>query len=111
LNVFLGDTAAGVTWPPPWRLLSAERPELAEQLEVKWQTEPLPNNGLVVRNNIPSDLVDEVAAILFGLHKNDAGKEILAKMDLSKFERADDATYRPVVDFVDTFKKTVRPID
>ena len=111
MNVFLGDTVAGATWPPPWNLLSAERPELAEQLEVKWQTEPLPNNGLVVRKDVASDVVDEVASILFSMHKTTDGQAILAKMDLSQFEHADDATYQSVVDFVAKFSTAVRPVE
>ncbi len=109
MNVFLGDTAAGATWPPPWRLLSAERPELAEELEVKWQTESLPNNGLVVHENVPGDVVDKVAAVLFALHTHNEGKEILSRMDLSQFEAATNETYRPVVEFVATFNTAVRP--
>jgi len=111
MNVFLGDTVAGATWPPPWHLLAAERPELLEQLEVKWQTEPLPNNGLVVRDDVPSDVVDEVASILFSLHKHTKGQEILTRMDLSQFERADNITYEPVIRFIETFDKAVRPLN
>lgn len=111
MNVFLGNTIAGATWPPPWRLLSKERPELAAQLEIKWQTESLPNNGLVVRKDIPSDVVDEVAATLFALQTHVEGREILKRMDLSRFETADNETYRPVVDFVETFSNVVRPVD
>jgi phosphonate transport system substrate-binding protein len=53
MNVFLGNAAAGGTWPPPWKALAKERPQLLEEMDVKWQTEPLPNNGLVVRNDVP----------------------------------------------------------
>lgn len=108
MNVFLGDTAAGATWPPPWRALSKERPQLAEQLEIKWQTKPLPNNGLVARNDMPDKLVRQVAKLLFELHTNDEGRAILERMELSRFEAANDATYQPVRTFLKTFKKEVR---
>ncbi|WP_425403823.1 phosphate/phosphite/phosphonate ABC transporter substrate-binding protein [Hwanghaeella sp.] len=111
MNVFLGDTVAGATWPPPWRLLAAERPQLSEELEIKWQTDPLPNNGLVARGDVASDLVDEVAAVLFGLHEHEAGRALLHRMDLSRFERADNDTFQSVVDFVEVFAETVRPVD
>lgn len=110
MNVFLGDTMAAATWPPPWKLLSEERPELAEALEVKWQTEPLPNNGLVVREDVPHDLVKKVGAILFALHEHDEGRAILSRMDLSQFVQADDESYQPVINFISTFEKTVRPV-
>jgi len=108
MNVFLGHTVAGATWPPPWRALSKERPELAEQLEVKWQTEPLPNNGLVVRSDMPQELVDKVSELLFKLHTHQEGRVMLERMELSRFEPATDATYEPVRAFIKAFAEQVR---
>jgi phosphonate transport system substrate-binding protein len=110
MNVFLGNAAAGGTWPPPWRALTKERPQLLEEVEVKWQTEPLPNNGLVVRSDVPSHITSQVAAILFNLHTTEEGKSILERMELSKFEPASNETYRPVEDFLDKFNSGVRHI-
>jgi len=108
MNVFLGHSVAGATWPPPWLALSKERPELAKELEIKWQTEPLPNNGLVVRNDIPESIVKEVSDLLLGLHTHEEGRNMLEKMELSKFEAADDATYQPVIDFIANFSRDIR---
>jgi phosphonate transport system substrate-binding protein len=108
MNVFLGHTAAGATWPPPWRAMIKERPELAEQLEVKWQTGSLPNNGLVVRRDIPQPLIDRVARLLFELHTHAEGRALLERMELSRFEPADDTTYQPVRDFLKTFATEIR---
>ncbi len=96
--------------PPPWRAFSKVRPELAEQLEVRWQTEPLVNNGLVARRNLPEALVREVGTIMFSLHTHAEGRAILAAMELSRFEKADDATYAPVKAFLARFEQEVRPI-
>lgn len=111
MNVFLGNAAAGATWPPPWRALSKERPKLLDELEVKWQTEPLPNNGLVVRIDVPQDIVDKVSAILFDLHKSDAGRAILNRMELTQFESASNETYQPVIEFLIRFNSKVRNIE
>ncbi|MDX9766010.1 MAG: phosphate/phosphite/phosphonate ABC transporter substrate-binding protein [Ectothiorhodospiraceae bacterium] len=111
MNVYLGDVAAGATWPPPWRALSRERPELAEALEVKWQTESLPNNGLVVLPEVPVAVVNRVSDLLFGLHEIDSGRAILARMELSRFEAADDATYDSVREFIVRFSREVRPVE
>ncbi len=111
MNVYLGDVAAGSTWPPPWMALSKERPELAEALEVKWSTPPLPNNGLVVRNDIPGQLVGQVAKLLFSLHTHEQGRKWLSRMELSRFEQADNETYAPVMEFLEKFKSSVRPLD
>lgn len=110
MNVFLGNTIAGSTWPPPWHALSKERPELAEALEIKWTTSFLPNNSLVVRHDVPSDIEEQVAQLLFSLHTHKQGKEWLNRMELSKFERATNETYQPVTKFLIEFNQRVRPI-
>ncbi|MBN2797754.1 MAG: phosphate/phosphite/phosphonate ABC transporter substrate-binding protein [Deltaproteobacteria bacterium] len=111
LSVFLGETAAAATWPPPWRALCKERPEVAEALEVRWETESLPNNGLVVRDDVPAALTRRVATALFDLHNHPEGRAILERMELSRFEPATDATYAPVRSFLDHFNDTVRQIE
>jgi phosphonate transport system substrate-binding protein len=110
-NVLRGHVAAGATWPVPWKSFMAERPDDARQLEVKWQTEPLLNNGWVVRNDIPLPIADAFARNLTGLHEHDQGRAILAKLPISRFEAATDETYRPVRDFLAIFSKTVRKIE
>lgn len=110
MNVFLGHTAAGSTWPPPWRALSKERPELARELEVIWRTDPLPNNGLVVLPSVNPEVTKQVQKLLTTLHTHPQGQEILSRMELSRFEVASEATYQPVRDFVRDFETTVRPL-
>ena len=110
MNVFLKHSAAGATWPLPWISLSRERPELKEQLEIRWQTEPLPNNSLVVKQGVNEEITREVASILFDLHKTPEGKSILERMELSMFEYADNKTYTPVKIFLEKFSAQVRPI-
>jgi len=111
INVLRGHVAAGATWPVPWKLFSAEKPRLAEQLEVKWQTEPLQNNGWVVRKDLPSDITEKFTAVLLSLNQHQQGRELLARVPVSRFEAANDASYGPVQDFLKTFSNTVRPLD
>lgn len=111
MNVMLGNTKAGATWPPPWRALSKERPELAKELTVIWQTSSLPNNSLVVRDDIKKSIVSKVKKLLLNLHQQQQGKKWLAKMELSKFEEAKNDTYKPVIAFLKQFNKEVRPIN
>lgn len=111
MNVFIGATAAGATWPPPWRALSNERPELKEQLKVIWQTESLPNNSVVVRDDIPTSIADKVSTLLTRLHTTEEGQTILKGMYLSRYEPADNSTYQPVKDFVTQFSERVRPLN
>ncbi len=111
MNVYLGNVVAAATWPPPWNLLSAERPELAAEVYPIWQTEPLVNNGLVVRDDVPPELLAKVSNILFSLHEHPTGKKLLSAMDLSRFETATNATYKPITVFLEKFHEKVRPLD
>lgn len=111
LNVFRGHVAAGTTWPVPWKAFSAEHPDMASQLEVKWETEPLLNNGWVVRKDVPAPIAGKFARVLFGLHEDAAGRLILSGLPISRFEAATDETYRPVADFLEKFSRTVRQIE
>ena len=108
MNVYHKLTDAAATWPPPWETLSAQKPELQRELKVIWQTDSLPNNGLVARQEIPEKLIKQVQAILVNLHLHSKGQKILQAMKLSKFESADDSTYEPVTQFIQTFSQSVR---
>lgn len=110
LNVLRGHVAAGATWPIPWRSFSAENPKLANQLEVKWQTEPLQNNGWVVRQDVPLPIAEKFKTLLFSLNDNEQGKLMLDRLPISGFEAATDATYQPVIKFLEAFSNQVRPV-
>lgn len=111
MNVYLGEVAAAATWPIPWMLFQKEHPDKAAQLELIWQTEPLINNGLVARDDMPPELVERVATLLATLHENAEGRALLAQLPISRFERANDATYDVVRSFLDTFSRSVRPLE
>ena len=111
LNVHAGNVAAGATWPVPWISFVKEQPEKARELVVKWQTETLPNNSLVVRDDVAPALAEKVAGLLFSLQTNEAGRRMLERIPLSRFEAATDTTYDPVRDYVRRFSLEVRPVD
>ncbi len=111
LNVYLGNVAAGATWPLPWEAFQNEHPEMARELEVKWETAPMINNGVVARDDVPVQLVRQVAQLLDTLHTTNEGKAMLARMPLSRFELADDNRYRVIEDFLRKFSRTVRPLN
>ncbi|TRW95266.1 phosphate/phosphite/phosphonate ABC transporter substrate-binding protein [Candidatus Methylobacter oryzae] len=110
MNVYLGDVAAGATWPLPWEAFQHEHLDQAKELEVKWETEPLLNNSVVARDDLPEPLVRQVAQLLDTLHTTEEGKAILARMPLSRFELADDRRYRLIDDFLSRFSQAVRPL-
>lgn len=111
MSAVLGESVAGVTWPPPWRAFAKEHPALAEQLEVKWETPPLLNNALIARNDVPGALVERIARLLESLHETEEGQKILQPMELSRFERANNQTYAPMRAFIAEFEAQVRPVN
>ena len=111
MNVYLGQAAAGATWPPPWRLFQKSHPNEAAQLKVIWETASLVNNSVMVRNDIPSAIRDQLQRSLLALHTTRDGKAILASAQTSRFHPADNATYNVVSDYIAHFEREIRPVE
>lgn len=111
MNVVLNHVSASATWPLPWETFSENNPKLADQLEIKWRTDTLPNNGWVVRDDISIEERMLFANALFSLQNDKEGMMLLKEVPVSKFEKASDETYLPVETFIKIYSKTVRPLD
>lgn len=111
LNVFDGQVAVAATWPPPWRIFQRDHPAQAAQLKVIWETPPLLNNSVMVRDDVPAAIGERVRALLVGLNETAEGRAILAGMETSRFHPATDASYGPVREFVAHFEREVRPVE
>lgn len=111
MNVYLGLTAAGATWPPPWRAFQKEHPKKAAQLEVIWATEPLVNNSVMARDDVPAELRQRVQQLLVELDDKPEGIEILAGIETARFYPASEADYEVVRAYVDRFERDVREIE
>jgi len=111
MNVWLGKTAAGATWPPPWRAFLKEHPDKAADLVVAWETESLVNNAVMARDDVPPEIRDKVRALLLALAESPEGAAILAGMETAGFFPADDADYDTVRSYVGRFEREVRPVE
>ncbi len=111
MNVYLGLTAAGASWPPPWRAFQKEHPGEAAELEVVWETEPLVNNSVMARDDIPAEIRDIVRTLLLELGGTVEGRAILAGMETARFLAATDADYEIVRRYVVHFEQVVRPVE
>jgi phosphonate transport system substrate-binding protein len=111
MNAFMKETAAGATWPPPWRAFQKEHPREAAELVQIWETGTLPNNSVMSRDDIPPELAEHVRATLVELERTPEGKAILANMETARFLPANNDTYAVVRDFIANFEKTVRPVE
>jgi phosphonate transport system substrate-binding protein len=111
LNVALGETAAGATWPQAWRSFQADQPELASRLTVKWETGALVNNSIMVRDDVDPAVAQSLREALIGLTGEDAGRQVLRRLEISGFKAADSRTYDAVRDFLRDFERDVRKIE
>jgi phosphonate transport system substrate-binding protein len=111
MNVVLGHTAAGATWPPPWRAFQKDHPREAATLKVIWETEPLINNSVMTRDDLPGELRVLIGKHLTELHQTEEGRSILAGMETSRFLSASDRDYDVVRAYVERFEREVRKVE
>lgn len=111
MNAYLGKTAAGATWPRPWRSFQREHPKEAAELKVLWETEPLINNSVMARDDVPAELQERIRTLLADLHKTEEGKAILLSMETARFIMANDKDYDVVREYVSRFEKEVRKVE
>lgn len=107
LNVSLGEVAAGLTWPVPWRAFQRSEPAQAAKLKVLWETRPLINNSVMVRQDFPVDLQQQVRHSLLTMQASAAGQAALMKIDISRFYPANDASYVPARQFLSQLEHDV----
>lgn len=111
MNTYLGEAAAGATWPPPWRLFQKDHPQQAAELTVAWETPSLMNNSVMVRDDMPANTRDAIKAWLLALSDSYEGQAILTSMETTRFHDADDASYQRVRDYIAEFEKKIRPVE
>ena len=111
MNAYLGLTAAGATWPPPWRAFQKDHPNEAKELQVLWETDSLVNNSVMARSDVPAEVVEQVRTLLLGLDGSPEGQAILMGMETARFLPATDADYAIVRAFIDRFEHDVRPVE
>lgn len=111
MNAWLGATAAGATWPTPWRAFQREHPREAAELKVLWETESLVSNSVMARDNVPPQVVAQVRTLLLELDRTAEGKSILAGMETARFLPATDKEYDVVRRYVSRFEREVRPVE
>lgn len=105
LNAYSKDTLLGATWPPPWEIWKKENPEKAQEMEVIWQTKPLINNSIVVKNNIDNNIVAQIATLLVSCHTKTKCKKLLDNAGFEGFSEAKNCDYDVVKDFLKKYNK------
>jgi phosphonate transport system substrate-binding protein len=111
MHVYLGKSAAGATWPPPWRLFQKDHPAEAAELEQVWETPSLLNNSVMVRDDVLPQIRNQVRDRLLELASTAEGMAILRGMETARFQVADDASYNRVQEYITRFEREVRPVE
>lgn len=107
LAVFNKITDAGVTWYPPWYNFIKDRPEIQDQLKILHETFSLPSNGLVFKSELSKAEKKEISDFLFKLKDSKEGQEVLKKIGIESFVRANSKTYQPVRDFIKKYDQKI----
>ncbi|MGE4281629.1 MAG: phosphate/phosphite/phosphonate ABC transporter substrate-binding protein [Magnetospirillum sp.] len=110
MNVYYGKAAAGATWTAGWQRFQRDEPARAAQLRVRWQTPALPGFGVVARDDIAADIVQQVTTILVELKHSPEGRRLLENLGIHGFVAADRHAYGEVLSFLKHFNDTIRPI-
>jgi phosphonate transport system substrate-binding protein len=111
MSVYLRQSDAGATWPPPWRQFQADHPLEASKLTAIWETPSLVNNGIVARDDVPLDVQKQVQAIFLQMNDSPAGQAIIKNAGTGVFLPATDQYYDVVRKFIADFEKKNHPTE
>lgn len=109
-SVYLRASQAGGTWPAPWGPFIRDNPRIGDELEIKWRTDSLVNNGLVALRTVPDVIVGAVREALIELGATNAGKSLLMAMAVPGFEAATGSNYEPVREFLSRYEASLGPL-
>lgn len=111
MNAYLGRSAAGGTWPPPWRVFQNEHPKEAAELMLAWETPPLVNTSVMVRDDVSAVVRNATRQALLSLAETPEGPAMLLSLDVDRFHPAQDSTYDVVREYVARFERDIRPVE
>lgn len=107
LNAYAGDFAACGSTSRFWRTWARDNPEKAKEMRVLWRTPSLPHNGVVVRDDVPAEVAQQVAAALAGMDRDPGLDQSQFRVDQQHFELANDATYKPMAEFLRRYDQAI----
>lgn len=105
MEVYHKNMAAGATWPLAWVTFQRMHAVEARQLEVRFPTGALVNQGIVARDDVPPDLVRRIGELMVAMSGTERGRALLAQVPIAGFELAGDAEYDVVRGFMDQYRQ------
>lgn len=104
LQISQGKIAAGGSFLHGWNIFSKRLPAVANNLEIKWQTPPLPGIAILVRRDIPEELSNQIRETLLAMHQTADGRNVLEQIGLPCFSSATRETYTKVERFLEDYQ-------
>ena len=108
MNAYLQQSAASATWPAAWTAFQQSNPAEAAALKVIWETPPLIQNAIIVRNEVPQELSGQVGRLLTTLQQSDEGRRLLADIDTRAFVPASNRDFEVVRVFLKEYDAAVK---
>lgn len=107
VNAHAGDYAACGSTVRFWRAWSRDNPDKAKDMVVLWRTPSLPHNAVLARDDVSETLSHDVANVLAGMDRDPGLDQSQFLIDQQHFELADDARYRPMLDFLLSYDQAI----
>lgn len=80
MAVYYGDADFGTTFEDAQDVLIGELPDVNEKIKVIYRTDPIPNDGVVVRKELHPDLIHEIQQALVEIGQTEEGQALLTEL-------------------------------
>jgi len=107
ISTYVGTSDAGMCMKRSWNVYVRDHPEILSKVELKWETLPLINNALLVKNTTDEKLTAQLMSLFFSMHTCKEGKAALNGLDVSGFEKATCDNYKPMLDFKRSYDSVI----
>lgn len=104
MQVYTRGAAAGATWPLAWKTFQRLHPAEANELEARYPTAPLVNQGIAARKDVPPELARRVAHLMAAMHESQEGRALLAAVPVERFALSGAADYAVVETFMGKYR-------
>jgi ABC-type phosphate/phosphonate transport system substrate-binding protein len=99
ISAYRGESDAGICLKRNWNVYIKEHPEVLSKVAITWEVPALVHTALVVKSTIDSGTVSRLLNALLTIHTSSEGRGALKKLDIIGFEKADNDTYKPLLEF------------
>jgi phosphonate transport system substrate-binding protein len=94
ISVYNGDATVGVSYNDAREDVVAEFPDVGEEVVVFAWSAPIPNDGFVVRGDLPEDLKEAISDALLEIAEDEAEGDVLLELyNIDGFRPADPADF------------------